>query len=57
MNDAPSLLKNSGEKKNWMLIKTVGKKSNRNGFGARVTVIKAIPSRSMIPQWRELHFL
>jgi len=38
MNEAPSLLKNRGDKKNWVLIKTVGKKSNRNGIGARVTI-------------------
>jgi enediyne biosynthesis protein E4 len=39
MSDTPSLLKNRGEKKNWVLIKTVGTKSNRNGIGARVTVV------------------
>ena len=39
MNDTPSLLKNRGEAKNWILIKTVGTKSNRDGIGARVTVI------------------
>jgi enediyne biosynthesis protein E4 len=39
MNDLPSLLKNLGEKENWILIKTVGKQSNRNGIGARVAVI------------------
>jgi enediyne biosynthesis protein E4 len=38
MNDTPSLLKNRGEKKNWILIKTVGNKSNRNGIGARITL-------------------
>src|SRR5262245_15129332 len=38
MNDTPSLLKNFGEKKNWVLIKTIGRKSNRNGIGARVTI-------------------
>jgi len=38
MNETPSLLKNRGEKKNWVLIKTVGKKSNRDGIGARVTI-------------------
>ena len=41
MNDTPSLLKNYGEKKNWILIKTVGRKSNRNGVGARVSVVAA----------------
>src|SRR5262245_7785531 len=39
MNDRPSLLKNLGEKGNCILIKTVGKQSNRNGIGARVAVI------------------
>ncbi len=39
MNDTPSLLKNLGERKNWILIKTVGKASNRSGIGARVTVV------------------
>jgi hypothetical protein len=39
MNDLPSLLKNLGEKENWILIKTAGKQSNRNGIGARVAVI------------------
>lgn len=39
MNEPPSLLKNRGEKKNWILVKTAGKKSNRNGIGARVTIV------------------
>lgn len=39
MNDTPSLLKNSGEKRNWIQIRTVGRQSNRDGIGARVTVI------------------
>jgi hypothetical protein len=39
MNDTPSLLKNFGERKNWVLIKTIGRESNRNGIGARVTVV------------------
>ncbi len=38
MNDTPSLLKNLGEKKNWILIKLVGTTSNRNGIGARVNL-------------------
>jgi enediyne biosynthesis protein E4 len=41
MNDTPSLLKNYGEKRNWILIKAVGKRSNRSGIGARVTVVAA----------------
>ncbi len=39
MNDTPSLLKNFGERRNWILFKTVGRQSNRNGIGARVTVV------------------
>ena len=39
MNDTPSLLKNLGEKRNWILIKTIGTKSNRDGIGARVVVL------------------
>jgi hypothetical protein len=38
MNDTPSLLKNLGEKKNWILVKLIGTKSNRNGIGARVAL-------------------
>ncbi|MCI0665797.1 MAG: CRTAC1 family protein [Acidobacteria bacterium] len=38
MNNTPSLLKNFGERKNWVLIKTIGRKSNMNGIGARVTI-------------------
>ncbi|HYM11772.1 MAG TPA: CRTAC1 family protein, partial [Bryobacterales bacterium] len=38
MDDAPSLLVNRGEKKNWLRIRTRGTKSNRDGIGARVTV-------------------
>jgi hypothetical protein len=38
MNDTPGLLKNTAAKKNWIIVKTVGKRSNRNGIGARVIV-------------------
>ena len=38
MNDTPNLLKNSGSQKNWILVRTLGTKSNRNGIGARVQV-------------------
>jgi enediyne biosynthesis protein E4 len=38
MNDSPSLLKNFGERKNWIEIKTRGRQSNRDGIGARVIV-------------------
>ncbi|MGH9850365.1 MAG: CRTAC1 family protein, partial [Blastocatellia bacterium] len=39
INDLPSLLKNTGERQNWVLLQTVGTKSNRSGIGARVTII------------------
>jgi len=39
LDDSPNLLVNHGEKKNWLLLKTQGTKSNRDGIGARVTVI------------------
>jgi hypothetical protein len=39
INDTPSLLKSSGPKNNWTMIKTIGRRSNRNGIGARVTVV------------------
>jgi hypothetical protein len=39
MNDTPSLLKNLGQKKNWVLLKLVGSKSNRDAIGARATVV------------------
>ncbi len=38
MDDEPSLLVNRGEKKNWLLVRTRGSRSNRDGIGARVTV-------------------
>ena len=38
LDDVPALLVNRGEKENWLLVKTRGSKSNRNGIGARVAV-------------------
>jgi len=39
-NQPPSLLKNEGgNQKNWLMFKTIGTKSNRNGIGARIKVI------------------
>ena len=38
MGARPSLLKNFGPKKNWLLVQCVGVKCNRDGVGARVTV-------------------
>ena len=38
LNDAPLILRNNGSKNHWLGIKLVGSPSNRDGFGARVTV-------------------
>ena len=38
MDSRPSLLKNYGTKKNWLLIRCVGVKANRDAIGARVFV-------------------
>lgn len=38
INDVPSLLKNSGERQNWVLLRLVGTRSNRSAIGARVTI-------------------
>ena len=36
---APTLLRNDGGKKNnWLRVKTIGRTSNRNGIGCRVTI-------------------
>jgi hypothetical protein len=37
-HDRPSLLKNLGERGNWILLKLEGTKSNRDAIGARVSV-------------------
>ena len=37
-HDRPSLLRNSGDHGNWILLKLEGTKSNRDAIGARVTV-------------------
>ena len=42
LDDSPALLRNDGGNRNhWIRIKTVGTKSNRDGFGARVAVTSA----------------
>ena len=42
LDAAPSLLRNEGgNRAHWIRIKTVGSKSNRDGFGARVQVVAA----------------
>jgi hypothetical protein len=38
MDGRPSLLKNYGTKKNWLLIRCVGVKANHDAIGARVSV-------------------
>ena len=39
VNQPPILLRNDGgNKNNWLMIKTVGVKSNRDGIGARITI-------------------
>jgi hypothetical protein len=38
MSARPSLLKNSGPKKNWLLASLIGVKSNRDAIGARATI-------------------
>jgi enediyne biosynthesis protein E4 len=38
MGARPSLLKNAGAKKNWLLVQCVGTTANRDAFGARVYV-------------------
>jgi hypothetical protein len=38
MDNRPTLLKNYGTKKNWLLVKCVGTTSNRDAIGARVYV-------------------
>ena len=38
MHDPPSLLKNLGDKKNWLTLKLTGSPSNRDAIGARVVL-------------------
>jgi enediyne biosynthesis protein E4 len=38
LGDRPSLLKNFGKKKNWLLVECRGTKCNRDAVGARVRV-------------------
>ncbi len=40
-HDAPSLLKNYGDRGSWISLKLVGTKSNRDAIGARITVSAA----------------
>jgi hypothetical protein len=45
LNEAPVVLRNNGTKNHWLGIRLVGAKSNRDGMGARVTVIDAADRR------------
>lgn len=39
LNDLPTLLRNDGgNQNNWLVVKTIGTKSNRDGIGARVKI-------------------
>ena len=38
LDESPALLRNAGKPGHWLRIRTVGTKSNRDGFGARITV-------------------
>ena len=40
LDSAPQLLRNDGgNKNNWIIVKTIGTKSNRDGIGAKVKVV------------------
>ena len=51
-NDRPDLLRNDSprEGKHWLMVKTVGTRSNRDGIGARLTV--HLPGKMLV---REVH--
>jgi len=38
LDDSPALLRNTGKTQHWLRIRTVGARSNRDGFGARITL-------------------
>ena len=40
LNDAPTLLRNEGgNRNNWLMIKTIGTRGNRDGVGAKIKVV------------------
>src|ERR1041384_1701755 len=44
LDSAPQLLRNDGgNKNNWIIVKTIGTRSNRNGIGAKVKVVSGGP--------------
>ncbi len=55
--DAPSLLKNDAPQGNWLTVKLIGTKSNRDAIGARVnSARRRPPANARSPQRRQLHF-
>ncbi len=38
LDDSPALLRNTGRSQHWLRIRTVGTRSNRDGFGARLAL-------------------
>ena len=39
IDDVPTLLRNhGGNKNNWLMVKTIGRDTNRDGFGSKITV-------------------
>jgi hypothetical protein len=48
LNDAPVVLRNNGSKNNWLGIQLTGSKSNRQGIGARITVIDSNDRRQIV---------
>jgi enediyne biosynthesis protein E4 len=47
LNDAPLILRNDGSKNHWLGIQLVGSKSNRQGIGARITVLNGTDRRQI----------
>jgi len=42
MDSAPTLLRNDGgDQSNWLMVRLLGRESNRDGVGARVRVVSA----------------
>jgi len=54
MNEPPSVLRNSGPRRNWVRIQLTGDKSNRSAIGARVTVATGDAARIQEVQIQEV---
>ena len=55
MGSRPSLLKNFGAVKHWLLVKCEGTKSNRDAIGARVVVqLRRTATHGRSDEWHEL---